>query len=319
MLLENAAPWRQHLLLWSDATTPALRSQLLRGLNSGDLVRVRRGVYMPSVIHLAATSRERHLWTMRAAALTHERSLVFAHLSAACAWGLPNTGSWPALPHVLVGPGEGRSSRGFHRHAMWDENVENVDGLLVAPVARTIMAVARTEPLSVALPMADHALPGNRYRQSLLTGAEPLARELPLPGLRGSSMARLVLELADGRSGSAGESLSRAGMAVLRMPLPDLQTRFFDEAGVIGEVDFHWPVNRLIGEFDGRGKYLRDEQRAGRTAGEVVYDEKLREDRLRRLGEAVTRWGWETAQGLASLRSVLLAAGLRPVRRPTVL
>ena len=67
----------------------------------------------------------------------------------------------------------------------------------------------------------------------------------------------------------------------------------------------------MIGEFDGFGKYLREEFAAGRTVAEIVLDEKRRENRLRALGPRVARWGWEEARDRSAFRRILAAAGLR--------
>jgi very-short-patch-repair endonuclease len=66
-------------------------------------------------------------------------------------------------------------------------------------------------------------------------------------------------------------------------------------------VDFWWPSARVIGEFDGKGKYLREEYSGGRSIADIVIDEKLREDRLRALGATVVRWGWSEAASSARL------------------
>jgi hypothetical protein len=98
---------------------------------------------------------------------------------------------------------------------------------------------------------------------------------------------------------------------VLGLPVPILQQAFYDAAGLIGYVDFWWPEFGLIGEFDGNGKYLRDELLDGRTTSEIIMEEKRRENRLRALGPRVTRWGWDTAVSLPTLAQHLAEAGLR--------
>jgi hypothetical protein len=75
-------------------------------------------------------------------------------------------------------------------------------------------------------------------------------------------------------------------------------------------VDFWWPEFNLIGEFDGNGKYLREEFANGRSPGEIVIAEKRREDRLRALGPQVTRWDWSIARSAFRLRAHLADAGL---------
>ena len=51
----------------------------------------------------------------------------------------------------------------------------------------------------------------------------------------------------------------------------------------------------MIGEADGDIKYLDPAIPNGRTAEEVVSDEKVREDRFRALPRTVTRWRWPIA------------------------
>ena len=116
---------------------------------------------------------------------------------------------------------------------------------------------------------------------------------------------------ADPRSGSPGESLSRVAIHRLRLPAPELQVRVEDVRGLAGVADFYWPDIRLVGEFDGVGKYLREGLTGGREPGEIVMAEKRREDRIRATGRGVARWGWDAARNPAKLRRILSERGLR--------
>jgi hypothetical protein len=60
--------------------------------------------------------------------------------------------------------------------------------------------------------------------------------------------------------------------------------------GSSGSSTFYWPDHRLIGEFDGETKYRKPEMLRGRAPHEALMAEKYREDRLRAVGEGVTRW-----------------------------
>ena len=74
---------------------------------------------------------------------------------------------------------------------------------------------------------------------------------------------------------------------------PDLQQDILGPDGrVIGRVDFLWKHQRTVGEFDGKKKY-NELLKPGQSAEDVVYDEKLREDRLRDAGFQVARWSWQ--------------------------
>ena len=192
---------------------------------------------------------------------------------------------------------------------------DEIDGLLVTSLARTVIDVGRTSQLSLAVAMIDRALAEKDARRDILAAtASPADLEAEFHAIdspRGRQRCRTALVLADGRSGSPGESLSRVGFHLLGLPMPLLQQAFYDAEGLIGYVDFWWPEFNLIGEFDGNGKYLRDELLNGRTTAEVVMDEKRRENRLRALGPRITRWGWDVAVSLPELARHLAGAGLR--------
>lgn len=71
-----------------------------------------------------------------------------------------------------------------------------------------------------------------------------------------------------------------------------LQWEVQDVVGRAGAVDFAWIRRRTVGEFDGEIKYGRL-LKPGQSPGEVVFAEKIREDRIRDTGLAVARWTWD--------------------------
>jgi hypothetical protein len=148
--------------------------------------------------------------------------------------------------------------------------------------------------------------------------AELIENAFSLGQVPGKRKAVAVAAFADGAAESPGESISRAAIHLLGFPPPVLQQEFRDSRGLMGVVDFWWPEYNLIGEFDGRGKYLRDEFTAGKDAGEMVINEKQRENRLRatRTHPNFARWEWTTAMSLPRLRALLLASGLPQSSRP---
>ena len=95
--------------------------------------------------------------------------------------------------------------------------------------------------------------------------------------------AQAAIEHLDGRRESPLESASSAYFVRHRVARPRLQAEFVDDGLLIARVDFWWEDAGLIGECDGRMKYLQPDDR---------YQETLREDRLRALGLDVMRWGW---------------------------
>ncbi|MFM9877609.1 MAG: hypothetical protein ACKVOG_07140 [Rhodoglobus sp.] len=280
-----------------------------RGLERRELVRVKRGAYCAAEVWRSATDPERHRMRVTAAAAAHPHA-VFSHWSAAAVLGLPLIGRWPSTVHVAADRATGgRSEVGVTRHCrgLRDEEVVGVGTLRVTSIERTLVDLAVTQPFRFALSPADHAL------REKLTSKDALMEYLDEP-VRGRPRALRVCELADGRAETPGESLSRGTIHQLGFPPPELQVRHV--TGTIVEfTDFEWQEFRVIGEFDGLGKYLRDEFRAGRTVAEVVIDEKRREDRLRRSsGSSFARWGWDDALRMTPLRDILLESGLPIVR-----
>ena len=78
--------------------------------------------------------------------------------------------------------------------------------------------------------------------------------------------------------------------------------------------DFEWPELHIIGELDGRGKYLKEEYLHGFTPGEAVVREKIREDDLRAEGNRLARWLPADVTARAQLFRILTTAGLPIVR-----
>jgi len=101
------------------------------------------------------------------------------------------------------------------------------------------------------------------------------------------------MAFADGRSESVGESRSRVAIARAGLPAPDLQVEWYAAADgrFLGRSDFGWRERRTVGEFDGRIKYGRLVP-PGRQPGDVVFQEKRREDLIRGEGITVVRWTW---------------------------
>ena len=214
----------------------------------------------------------------------------------------------------------GRSTAGLIRHGTsLGFDVIEMGPLRVTSLTRTVIDVARVAPFPTAVAMADAALAGlrdarDRWVRHPITKQEVVTMAEALGSVRGMARCRAVIDFADGKSGSPGESLSRVGIRQLGFPEPVLQQQFSDHLGSMW-TDFWWPEFSLAGEFDGHGKYLRDDYLRGRSTAQAVIDEKGREDRLRALGPTVTRWDWTVAKTLPALRAHLLRAGLRLVTR----
>ncbi|MEO8261866.1 MAG: type IV toxin-antitoxin system AbiEi family antitoxin domain-containing protein [Pseudolysinimonas sp.] len=279
----------------------------------GRLVRPHRGVYADAQRWNELSEAERYVYGVLGASVSSRTNPIVSHISAAAIQGAPIIGPLPKLVHVLATPAAGtRTEHRFRKHAtphlMTD--LETRGELRLTTLVRTLADVAVDSPFVTAVGVLDWA-----FRKHSIARADVIAKLDELGVRQGLRRARRAIEFADGDAASPGESLSRVRLFELGFPMPHLQQEFCDGAGLIGYVDFWWPDHRLIGEFDGVGKYLREEFAGTRTPAEVVIDEKRREDRLRALGHRVVRWGWSTAWKPYGLNPILLPTGLPTTRR----
>lgn len=187
-----------------------------------------------------------------------------------------------------------------------------VDGLLVTSPARTVLDLAARRTFRFAVVAADAALRADRFgRIRPLTTKDELRRvwQQRMP-FAAHVRAAAVIGFAEPGAESPLESVSRVTMRQIGTPRARLQVPYRDEDGFIGWVDFDWPEFGVVGEADGAAKYLDSAQRAGRTAEQVVLEEKRRDDRLRVLPRTVVRWSWADANDPAALARRLTRAGL---------
>ncbi|MDJ0324136.1 hypothetical protein QMG61_10205 [Cryobacterium sp. PH31-AA6] len=302
-----------------DATALGLERALRTEFERGRVVRLRAGAYALAEEWEALSLDARYLRRVQAYAAVSEEPLVFSHHSAAAIWGLPVIGAWPSGVDVLIDPAAGgRSRHGVTRHFQ-DGPVSIVerDGLLVTSPADTAVALARILPFPAAVAMLDRAIHRPR-RGTVLSTRDDLERALAaIPSgkrVNGRSGAFRAADFATTESGSTGESVSRAFIYLLGFLAPELQVRFDDDQGFIAFVDFFWRRINRVGEFDGFGKYIKEEFTHGRTTAEVVMDEKRREDRVRACGPFVSRWDWKLALDPVAFGRFLARIGVPQVR-----
>lgn len=288
------------------------RRSMTRSAAAGGHRRLRPGVYVESANWDACSHDEQHLLRMRALAHASGGDAVFSHWSAATAHGLPLLRHAADEVDVTVGAHASRGLVGVRGHllALDHEDVVHIQGLACTSLARTAIDIAAAAPFPEAVVVADAVL--HRLHAFGPDAAAVLAdaarRALPR---RAHKKIDRVLAFADGRSESPGESLSRVTMRALRVPPPELQHEIWDANGLAGRLDFWFPAHRVAGEMDGRAKYLDPLLNRG-DAARVVYDEKLREDRIRLQGIRFVRWGWDVARSPALLGARLAAVGVVP-------
>ena len=286
-----------------------------RAVARGELVRLRRGVYVRGHAWAALKPEARQVAHARAACLSAVRpDVVCAYTSAAAAWGLPLFKIDPAVVHTLAPPNTG-TQRGAatarHTGTLAEGDVVFHDGLSFTSLERTVYDVIRTVPAEAAIACADAAMravawdaSARRYDFARAEGFRAaLAQRIEdAPGARGIRRARRIVAFMDGRAQLPGESVSRLYIARLGFTPPKLQVRVPAPPGTSWFVDFEFPDEVAFGEFDGEGKYLDPAMLRGRTTERALLDEKEREDWIR--GHTNHRFaGWKM-QDLASVATL---------------
>ena len=301
-------------LTFVDRDVPTADARTLQRLNGAGVERLRRSVYIPEASWRKAGPSERHRLMIGAVVGTRRRPPVLSHQSAAVLWGIPITSPEREPVHVVVArEADTRSKNGVkvHRRTIEAAEILELDGFFLTSPLRTALDLARSLSFREAVAALDFVLHPRRPR--LFT---PLKRDVLDeavccdPGAQGRERARRAIEFARDGADNAGESLSRAIIHELGFPTPELQVRHPNPRGGSYYTDHEWPDYRVIGEFDGKGKYLKEALLGGRSPGEAVYEEKIREDHLRLEGNQVARWGWTELQQPERLTSLLLRSGL---------
>jgi predicted transcriptional regulator of viral defense system len=246
-------------------------------------VRLRKGVYVSADVVLAADERQRHLLDCVAVLLCLGPGPVLSHASAARLHDLVIPRKEPRDVRVTA-VDQWRRGRGYRvaRAALPDDDVVPWVGFGTTSVPRTLVDCAREWSLTagvVAMDDAMHRLGVDRadIHCAVLAGSHRV-------GIGGAARA---LDLSDGRAESPLETRGRLAMLAAGLPRPELQVEIHDDAGLVGRVDAWYEEAAVAVEFDGRVKYL--DPRDGRSAGEVVWEEKRREDRMRDTGVRVVR------------------------------
>jgi hypothetical protein len=203
---------------------------------------------------------------------------------------LPLWGARLGEVHVTRRPPAWNDCRGrlrVHVARLREDEVTSVDGIPVTSPVRTLLDLARALPFEAAVVVLDAALHQHRLAHEQL-----LERLFDIAGTRGSRAAARAVRFADARSESVGESRSRVLLHRLELAPSALQFEVHAPGGaLLGRTDFAWEEQRVLGEFDGRIKYGRL-LRPGQEPGDVVFEEKRREDALRAEDWSVVRWTW---------------------------
>lgn len=260
-------------------------AQLRSLVRSGDLVRMRRGVYATrnAIAWAGDDPRRRHALHVLATITSVGHDSVASHDSAARIHGLDLL--TPVSPDIvtLTRPPSRRSARPradgiiFHAAALPAEHVTKCLGMSVTTAARTVVDLARAVPFMDAVVLADSALrSGLTTKRELLLVADWCER---WPGV---SDARAVIGFADKRAESPLESCARVVFYRFGLSPPELQLTIRG-AGFVFRGDFYWARYRTIAEADGMAKYENPER---------ARDQIRRDRLLRDAGYKVVHFTW---------------------------
>lgn len=283
---------------------------LRRRVSRGELRTVHPGVHVDAAAWAELTPRRRHVLQAIAALPAWTARLVVSHETAAAVHGCPRLGDWPRRVQV-TDPERTRGQATAHavKHAAGLEpgDVWTVSGLAVTSPGRTAADLLLTQRHGESVVLLDDLL-----HRGLIDRSDVEARVRARPRARARVSALRSLAFASPHAESAGESLTRVLLDRIGAPVPALQRSFDIASWYDPRVDFWFPDQGVVLEFDGVAKYTRSRYRGSRTAAQVVVDEKIREDAIRNLPEVrgFVRCLWEHLREPDRLRALLVGAGV---------
>ena len=275
---------------WTPPRTPFLvtnvgvcRKTVTNAVKRGEIVQLIPRVYiaregLPDESALSPHEYVRAQHTLLALAYqVRDPRLVASHETAALALGLPvfTTGTLATyVPRFTVDPSTGMRSRKEPRvlvgtlppQAVTTVATDHQAELRVTTDARTALDLATEFAMPYALMTVDAVvrqvagnfrgvrnLRGDLPQRVLQVARQPLLQAICTRAHARRDTARII-ELADPRRESAGESLSFGRIVAAGLPVPLCQVAIATEHGVVYP-DFYWPELRLAAECDGLVKY----------------------------------------------------------------
>lgn len=298
----------------SNSYSPQSFSTVGKQLRAGTVTKIHRGNYVYTNQLEDIDRKDRHILKIKALQRRGLGDVVAVGRSAAFLWGAWMQHSPDIVQLMRTRKGQ-RNGDGYVRRTipLKCPEIVDIDGIARLGRLDAALSVISTTQFTEAVMATDWLLREMEFHEGI-PGGETI--RLIRAGIRrldsGAKMERAndALTFGSSLSMSAGESLSRVQMYDAGLDIPELQVRFEDSQGLIGYADYFWRYAGVIGEFDGKIKYLDPSFRNGRSADQVVFDEKLREDRLRALGFTVVRWTWSDLKQPGALERKLRAAGV---------
>jgi len=265
------------------------RARIRHALRRGKLVRLRTGVYCDaSFWHRSEeVPAARHALEVRAALIALRRPGWASHYSAAKLLELPVPYGQPEVVTIsqLDRSAGRRAYPKLRLRSSWidEQDTTTAWGVPVLGPGRTCLDIAREFGFAAGLVLADAALAqGAANRADFERIAAGMRR------WSGVGDVDLVAHHASGRRESPIESRSFAVFVDFGLPLPQCNQWIIGGEHSRGGVrsDFAWKPHRVVGEADGRVKYV-DPRRSPEV---ILIEEKTRQARIEEQGFVVVRW-----------------------------
>lgn len=239
---------------------------------------------------LSKIDRERHV--IRGLAVLHP-DWVFCHASAALMHGLP-VSLRKLRQACLMRPGtHSKACAARKRQSKKPRTIVVISGVKCTSLEDTVVDCLLDFGFREGLAIADAAL------ARLDNDGEQLERLLRKRGHHRPGLRRALetIRWADARSESGGESIARAIMIEHGFVLPELQVVIGNptRTGESWRCDYYWLLadgTRVAGELDGLEKYTNEKMTKGRSALQVLSDERIRESQLTLAVDRVLRFTW---------------------------
>ncbi len=295
-VLVGIAQTQRGMITTAQATASGISAPMLVALvKTGVLRHPGRGLYAVEVlVDHAAEGWHRQLC---AGALLVYPDSVLASTSALLAHGVAVWGAPLDVPSILRPVRRAGGMSAFWVRPMRGGIVDTDWGPATAP-GEALVQHAIDRGIVAGVVSADSALREGVVTDQQLADAGAAAATWPH-----SSRAASMLRLLDGRRESVGESRCGVAMSMAGI-VARPQVSITDESGAfVARVDFLVEGTMVVVEFDGKVKYAAGDPK-------VLWDEKRREDRLRRLGYVVVRVTWADLERPGAVAAAV-RAGLR--------
>ena len=254
---------------------------------------------------------ERELQVIRGYALMHPNA-VFCSTSAVLLHGLPVSFNQLGIIHLYTNVASPTASTArVARHAVTNPAYTTIDGVKVASIAQAAVESMCASPFADGLAVADGLLRRLDIDRELLG---EIVDELSACR-KGVATARRVAAYADARAESGGESVARGIMICEGLVPTDLQRMLRDPVDGRGTyyADFVFELRdgkTVIGEFDGKAKYVDPALLGDKITIGTLLDERKRESHITLLGMPVARFTWNDVRTRGRLCQILAAGGV---------